>query len=120
HPSPFDNDPERIKQALQLIQESGDPHGNIRVYVQRRMEAMQAKMQLMMRSAVGNATQGQGAQGVPPGAAPAGVAGTPRGGMPPRIGAQPRGPQMQVNPPGALHPDQAARQGGVVQMPRRM
>lgn len=119
---PLDNDAEHLMSHTRLEQETGDPHGNIRVHKADHIKQLTAKNQAMVQAQAGGA-MGMGAPGVPGGAGP-GVAGTPRPqGRPgmPQPGAVPGQPHALKQAPGAVHPDQMPRQGGgVVPMPRRM
>jgi hypothetical protein len=99
HPS--DNDPQHMQAHMQLLQ-MGDPHGTVRVHLQRHQQQMQMKAQAAAQQ------QQQG----PPGASPGGP-----GGPPP--GASPAGPHAVKGPPGQIHQDRLPA-AGVVQMPRRM
>lgn len=121
HPS--DNDVEHIQAHMQFVQQSGDPHGNGRIHLQKHVQAQSMKA----AAAAQQQMRQQGAPGVPGGAGP-GVAGTPpqgvprginRGGMPPRQGAQPAGPRLIKQQPGAMPQDQMPR-AGVVLPPRKV
>ena len=108
---PLDNDAEHLQKHMKMAQETGDPHGVIRVHVALHLTQLQAKNAAMVKA------QMAGQMGVPGGAGP-GVAGTPRGGAPPRQGAQPAGPRLIKQAPGAVPQDQMPRNGAVV-MPRK-
>jgi hypothetical protein len=101
---PLDNNQEHLKSHMQALQETGDPHGTIRIHIQATLQSMQMKaMASMQRSQAahgGGPQQGGGGPGQP------------------QPGATPGQPHAVKRPPGALHPDQAAG-GGIVQMPRR-
>jgi len=104
---PLDNDPEHLKVHMELLK-GGDPHGSVRVHIQKHQQSMSLKAQAMMMQA---AQQGRGAQGVPGGAGP-GVAGTPR------PGGQVAGPRLLKGPAGMIAQDQMPRAGAAVP-PRR-
>lgn len=107
---PLDNDAEHLKLHYPEQQQTGDPHGVIRLHIQAHIVQMSAKNQAMVKSQMPGM---MGAPGVPGGAGP-GVAGTPR------PGAVPSPPRQMQQPAGAIHPDQMVRRGGgVVPMPRR-
>lgn len=111
----LDNDAEHLQAHMQLMQTSGDPHGNIRLHIQGHLTQMQAKQAAMQKALLPGAMGlPQGAPGVPGGGG-RGVAGTPR------QGAQPGVPRTQ-GPPGQIHRDRmpAAGGGSVVAMPRKM
>jgi hypothetical protein len=119
---PLDPDAEHLKLHQQAMTETGDPHGTIRVHMQRHVHAMQMKTQAQAQAQMKQMLAQQGAPGVPGAAGQPGVAGTPqpgRGGAPPRMGAQPAGPRMMKAPVGAIRPD-AMPAAGAVGMPRRM
>lgn len=105
----LDDDAAHIQAHVPLLQQTSDPHGNIRVHVQEHLKqqglknAAMAQQQLKARA---------GAQGVPGGGGP-GVAGTPR------PGAMPAQQRPAQQPPGARHADQMPA-AGVVQMPRKV
>jgi hypothetical protein len=108
---PLDNDEQHIPVAMQAIQQTGDPHGTLRVHLQAHLQQRQAKAQAQMMQKM--AQQMQGAGGGQPG-----IPGGPqRPGMP-QQGANPAGPRLIKGPPGAVHPDNASRAGGL-QMPRK-
>ena len=109
-PHPLDNDVEHLKSHMQALQQTGDPHGTIRVHIQATQQAMQMKQQASMQRAL--AQQGMKPPGQP-GAPGGGGAGAPQ------PGATPGAPHAPHRPPGAVHPDRAAH-SGIVQMPRRM
>jgi hypothetical protein len=103
---PLDNDEQHIPIAMQAIQQTGDPHGTLRVHLQAHMQQRQAKAQAAMMQKM--AQHMQGAAGPP----------RPQGPGQPQPGAAPAGPRLVKGPPGAVHPDNAARAGGL-QMPRK-
>jgi hypothetical protein len=115
--SPLDNHAEHMQKQFPLIQQTGDPHGNIRIHVAAHAKAMQALQQMQMQQAAMRSMQGQpqqGAPGVPGGAGPQGppgVAGAPK---PPMQGGAPAGPRLMRGPPGMIRPDNIP-----TQMPRR-
>lgn len=106
-PHPLDIDVEHLQGHLKYMQETGDPHGTIRVHIQATQQAMQMKQAASMQRAMAQ----QGMHARPPGG-PSGGPGQPQ------PGAVPGQPHAMKRPPGAVHPDRAAH-SGVVQMPRR-
>lgn len=105
---PLDQDVEHIQKHKEIGRQTMDPHGVIRVHIERHLMSMQIKAEAAMKQQM---MQQQGAQGVPGGAG-RGVAGSPR------QGAQPAGPRLVQQPPGAQHADQMPR-AGAVGMPRK-
>lgn len=105
---PTDDDPACIEAAMALMEQTGDPTGNIRLYIQEHQMQMQAKSMAAAQQQQAQA----GLPGVPGGAGP-GVAGTPRPGV------SPAGPNMGKGPPGML-PRDSLPAAGAVPMPRRM
>lgn len=106
---PLDDDDAHLQAHAQALQMSmGDPSGQIRVHIAKHLQQKSMKTMAQMASA-GQGMPGQGGGGEPgiPGGAGPGVAGTPR------MGAQPAGPRPngQINPPGAIHPDQMVGPG---------
>jgi hypothetical protein len=90
---PLDDDATHLKAHMQVMQESGDTSGQIRVHMMKHAQQMSMKTQAQMQQG------GQGMPGVPGGAGP-GVAGTPR------QGAQPQGPRPNgQGPAGMIHQD---------------
>jgi len=104
---PLDQDEQHIPVAMQAIQETGDPHGTLRVHLQMHLAQRNAKAQAAMMQQMQMQQQGAG-QG----------AGRPPGAGQPQPGATPAGPRLVKGPPGQIHPDQASAAGGM-QMPRR-
>ncbi len=51
-PHPLDNDVEHLKSHMQALQQTGDPHGTIRVHIQATQQAMQMKQQASMQRAL--------------------------------------------------------------------
>ena len=104
-----DDDVLHLQEHLAAAQQTGDPHGTIRMHMQAHVAQMQAKQQAA-------------AQQVPSGSqrqrAPQGPGG--RSGGPPRPGGQAAGPKAAKGPVGSIHPDQAPGMGGGVGMPRKM
>lgn len=107
---PLDDDKMHLQHLMPAIQESGDPHGTLRVHAQQHFAQMQAKNQAQMMQAMQ-----QNLGGVPgPGGGP-----RPPGQQPgPPPGAMPAGPRALKGPPGGVHPDQMARAGGIA-FPRK-
>jgi hypothetical protein len=104
---PLDQDEQHIPVAMQAIQETGDPHGTLRVHLQMHLAQRNAKAQAAMMQQMQMQQQGAGqGPGRPPGAGQ------------PQPGAMPAGPRLVKGPPGQIHPDQASAAGGM-QMPRR-
>lgn len=117
---PMDDDAAHIKAHMPLMA-NGDPHGIIRVHLQRHQMQMQLKSQAQQQMQI---QQQQGLQGEPGGQGPQGgpqpgVAGTPPGPGGPVMGGQPGQPVPFRGPPGLMRPDNLAR-AGAVQMPRKM
>ena len=94
---PADNDAEHL-QAHQQLMAAGDPHGVIRVHMQKHMMQMAMKTQMQ-------AAQGQGG---PQGG----------GGGGPQPGASPGMPHAVKGPPGQIHADRMPA-AGAVGMPRK-
>lgn len=94
---PADNDPEHMQVHMQAMQQ-GDPHGVIRVHLQKH------QMQMQMKAQAAQAQQ----QGAPPG-----------GGGGPQPGAAPGAPHAAKQPPGAIHQDRMPA-AGAAGMPRKM
>lgn len=92
-----DDDQMHIQSHIQAAQLTSDPQGRYRAHIAKHTMAMQIKAQKQMG-------QQQGQPGVP-GAGPPGVPGSPR------IGASAAGPHGPQQPPGMIHPDQAAAPG---------
>lgn len=108
--SPMDDDPKHLQAHMPLMQ-----HEDVAVraaaagHIAEHQQQMQKKQMMQMQQQMMQKMQQMG--GGPPGAG-----GGPKG---PAPGGQPAMPRQGRQPPGALHPDQMARAGGVVQMPRR-
>src|SRR5215469_3587056 len=114
--SPFDNDPQHMQAHQQLLQTlpPGTPAHMVTFrHQQLHQIAMKMKAMAQMQAQAGAQLQQPGAQ---PRRQPRGARG-PTGSQP---GAQPQQPRLMRGPPGALHPDQMPRAGGVIPMPRRM
>ena len=94
---PGDDDMAHLQAHMPLMQ-VGDPHGTIRVHIQKH----QAQMQMKAQAA---AMQQQGGQG--------------GGGGGPQPGASPGAPHAAKAPPGNIHQDRMPAAGGVIQMPRK-
>jgi hypothetical protein len=95
HPS--DDIKTHIPAHQQAMQQSGDPHGTIRVHIMAHMNALQAAQQAQQQQMMAQQMQqGGGGRGARMGATP----GMPRGGQ---------------NPPGAIHQDRMIDPG---KMPR--
>lgn len=108
---PLDNDEEHLKRLMPVLQQTGDPHGTLRVHAQMHLAARQMKAAAMMQQAMQ-----QNMQGNRPGGPPQMGGGGPR---PPQPGAMPAGPRLVAKAqPGQIHPDQMPRAGAVV-MPRK-
>lgn len=103
---PLDDDPRHLQAHQMKLRETGDPHGTIRVHMQRHQQSMQLKLAAQMQQQMQQQAAGGGPQ-------------QSRAGAPPRMGAQPAGPRLVKGPPGVIHPDQMARAGAPV-MPRKM
>jgi hypothetical protein len=102
---PMDPDEMHIPVVMQMIQETGDPHGVGRVHLQQHLQqrAMKAQAQMMQQQMM----QQQGA-----GQAPGG--GRPPGASAPQPGASPAGPRLVAKqPPGAIHSDRMPAAGGI-------
>jgi len=111
--SPFDNDPQHMQVHQQLLAATppGTPAYNIAFrHQQLHAIAMGMKAQAQMQAAMGAQMQQPGGQPRRGG----------RGPTPSLPGAQPQQPRPLRGPPGALHPDQMPKAGGVIPMPRRM
>ena len=93
---PGDNDPQHMQVHMQLMQ-MGDPHGVIRVHLQKHQAQMQMKAQAAQM-------QQQG--------------GGPGGGGGPQPGASPGQPHAAKQPPGAIHQDRMPS-AGAMGMPRK-
>jgi hypothetical protein len=104
---PLDNDEQHLPVVMSAIQQTGDPHGTLRVHMQAHLQQRQAKAQAQMMQKMAQQMQGAG----PPG-------GQQRPPGMPQPGAAPAGPRLVKGPPGAVHPDNASRAGGL-QMPRK-
>lgn len=91
-----DNDPEHIQKHHQAGISNQDPAGLIRNHLEKHVEQMQKKRQMMMAQQMQKGQQGA------PGGGQSGIAGTPR------PGAMPMPPRGGQNPAGATHPDQMA------------
>lgn len=102
-PHPLDNDQEKVQAFHQALTQTGDPHGTIRVRLQKQMTQMQQKAAARQMMQM----QQQLQAGPQPGGGP---------GMP-QPGAAPAGPRQLKPPPGAIHRDQMPAAGGVVPMP---
>jgi hypothetical protein len=113
---PLDNDEQHIPVAMQAIQETGDPHGTLRVHLQAHLQQRAAKIQAQMMQQMAMQQQGQPPR---PGLPGPGGPGRPPGAQPPAPGSQPAGPQQMRGPNGMVHPDQMSRAGGIG-LPRNM
>ena len=96
---PDDDLQEHIPSHQQAMQQSGDPHGTIRVHLKAHMNAQQMKIQAQMMQAAAEQ------QANNPGGGSRGA----------RQGAQPGAPRGGQNPPGAIHQD---RMSDPSKMPR--
>jgi hypothetical protein len=103
---PLDNDEQHIPVAMQAIQQSGDPHGTLRVHLAAHLQQRQQKAQAQMMMKMQQQMQGAGGQPQPQGIGQ------------PQPGAAPAGPRLVKGPPGQVHPDQMPRAGGIA-MPRK-
>ncbi len=101
---PMDIDPEHIKAHQQALRGSGDPHGTIRVHIQRHIQSMQLKLAAQAQQQAQQQMGGGGQRGGRPS----------RAGGAPQPGAQPQGPRLVRSAPGAVHPDQMARAGAPI------
>jgi hypothetical protein len=111
HTSTMDDDPKHIQLHMQVMQ--GAPPGTpAQVEAAKHIAAHQQQMQMKQQAMAMAQMQAQG------GGRPS------RGGGPPRqpqAGAQPAMPRAGGPPlPGRIHPDQMARAGTVIPMPRKM
>src|SRR5215469_2660871 len=102
---PMDDDPKHIQVHMQLLKETGDPFGNIKLHLTAHQMQMQAKAQAaamqQMQQQMGGQPQGGG------------------GPTPPMQGGTASGPRLVRGPAGAIHPDQMPAAGATT-MPRRM
>jgi len=98
---PMDQDPEHIQEHLKLLQETGDPQGNIEQHIRKHQLQMQLKNQAAMMQRV------QQMMGTQPGGPQAG------GSSAARAGAQPRGERGNgQRPPGMVPRDQIGPSSG--------
>ena len=93
-----DNDQAHIQEHIQAAQLTGDPNGRYRAHIAKHQMQMNTKLQMQM-------AQAQGQPGAPPGQPGPGISGSPK------MGASPAGPHGPQQPPGMIHPDQAAGPG---------
>lgn len=99
---PMDPDAQHLPSHFQELQETGDPHGTIRIHIAEHTDQMRKKQGAAMM----------------PGAAPPPRAGMPLPqGTPP--GAQPAPPRMMKGPPGMIPPEVMPRMGAAIP-PRKM
>jgi hypothetical protein len=107
---PLDPDPEHIQSHMQVLQETGDPHGTIRLHIALHMAQMQKKAGMAQTAAMGAPGQGP-----PPGGPPGGGPPQPQGTPP---GAQPAPPRLVKGPAGMIPPESLPAAGAAI-MPRK-
>ena len=108
--SPADNNPKHIKEHMEFMR--AEPDIAVRLIVTRHIEAHQKQMQMQQMAQVMQKLQAMAGQRPQAGPGRPGPQGPAPGGQ---VGA----PRPLRGPPGALHPDQMPKAGGIVSLPRR-
>lgn len=108
--SPMDDDPKHIQSHTQAARETVDfaAQHQFMQHIQLHQQQMQAKQAAQMMQKIAQMMQQGGGAGAPGRGAGAG----------PQPGGQVTMPRQGRQPAGALHPDQMAKAGGLVSLPR--